>query len=155
MMGTSTDFCSKKRMAVSCTILVLVTLVTIALQSHFSYTAQLGQQLLSHKAKANTSCGKQEMKVLSDCQRCPRQELRNEEPFCMETGYKQWVECADGRRVYNWCDITPAVEERQFWMFELMAFLISGMSYAVVFMRQRKNDQLMMEKINRQIGLSA
>lgn len=26
-------------------------------------------------AKANSSCGKLEMKVLSECQRCPRQEL--------------------------------------------------------------------------------
>ena len=26
-------------------------------------------------AKANSSCGKQELKVLSECERCPRQEL--------------------------------------------------------------------------------
>ncbi|XP_076465944.1 uncharacterized protein LOC143297449 [Babylonia areolata] len=154
-MAIPTDYCNKKRMAASCAVLVLITLVTIAFQSHFSYTAQLEQQILSHKAKANSSCGKQEMKVLSACEKCPREELRNEEPFCMETGYKQQVECADGRHMYNWCDITPAVEERQFWLFELAALLITCASYTVVYVRQRKNDQLLMEKINRQIGLSA
>ena len=32
-------------------------------------------------AKANSSCGKQEMKVLSECQRCPRQELVSSNRF--------------------------------------------------------------------------
>ena len=56
--------------------------------------------------------------------------------------------------LFNRCDISPAVEERQFWLFELCALLITGASYAVVYIRQRKNDQLLMEKIHRQIGLS-
>ncbi|KAK7116832.1 uncharacterized protein [Littorina saxatilis] len=151
---TLLDVCNKKRMAAACLALVLVTLVTMTLRIHWSYTAQLEAQLLSHKTKANSSCGKQEMTVLSSCQRCPREELRAEEAYCMETGYKQWVKCADGRSLYNWCDITPAVEERQFWMFELMALVITGASYSVVFIRQRKNDQQLMDKIHRQIGLT-
>lgn len=52
------------------------------------------------------------------------------------------------------CDITPAVEERTFWIFELSTFIIGAASYTVVYLRQRKNDQLLMDKINRQIGLT-
>nr|KAG5706567.1 hypothetical protein BaRGS_028738 [Batillaria attramentaria] len=147
--------CNKKRMTIAAAGIVIVTVVTVTLRSHWSYTAQLEQQLLTHKAKANSSCGKLESQPLSSCERCPRDELRKEVPYCMETGFKQKVQCSDGREVYNWCDMTPADEERQFWIFEFCALMITAASYTVVYLRQRKNDQLMMDKINRQIGLSA
>lgn len=148
------DMCNKKRLALSAAIFTLVVIVTVALRSHWSYTAQLEQQLLAHKAKANSSCGTLQLTVLRECVHCQLEELRNEEPYCMETGFKEWVRCADGREVYNWCDITPAVEERTFWIFELCTFIIGAASYTVVYLRQRKNDQLLMDKINRQIGLT-
>ncbi|KAK7496887.1 hypothetical protein BaRGS_00011867 [Batillaria attramentaria] len=114
-----------------------------------------GKNFSETQAKANSSCGKLESQPLSSCERCPRDELRKEVPYCMETGFKQKVQCSDGREVYNWCDMTPADEERQFWIFEFCALMITAASYTVVYLRQRKNDQLMMDKINRQIGLSA
>ncbi|KAK0057425.1 protein JTB, partial [Biomphalaria pfeifferi] len=50
------------------------------------------------------------------------------------------------------CDISPAVEESDFWKFELCTLLLGLSSYAVVYLRQRKLDKRLMEKINKQIA---
>ena len=49
-------------------------------------------------------------------------------------------------------DISPAVEESDFWRFQAMTLTIGLLSYAVVHLRQQKLDQKVMEKIHKQIS---
>lgn len=50
------------------------------------------------------------------------------------------------------CDISPAVEESDFWRFQAITLTIGLMSYTVVYLRQQKLDQKLLEKINKQIS---
>jgi len=72
----------------------------------------------------------------------------------METGYKQQIQCDGDQSEHQiWCDMSPAVEERNFWTFQAMTFTIGLISYAIVYLRQQKLDKELMDKIHKQIGV--
>lgn len=50
------------------------------------------------------------------------------------------------------CDISPAVEEVDFWKFQLFTLLVGLSSYTVVYLRQKNLDKKLMEKIHKQIA---
>ncbi|KAK0057424.1 protein JTB, partial [Biomphalaria pfeifferi] len=37
---------------------------------------------------------------VSHCQRCPKEELRSEISYCMQTGYKELIKCDNGKEEY-------------------------------------------------------
>ena len=44
------------------------------------------------------------------------------------------------------------MEERSFWLFEASTALVGVASYVVVYVRQRRLDRLLTEKVHRQIA---
>lgn len=50
------------------------------------------------------------------------------------------------------CEITPYMDERNFWIFQAVTFIIFAVSYSLVRVRQKKLDGQLMDKINRQIA---
>ena len=44
------------------------------------------------------------------------------------------------------------VEERHFWIFEIVTAVIGLLSYGVVFLREQRLDKLLMDKVNKQIA---
>lgn len=146
------EFFTKKRMLVLLGIVLFLCFVYIILQSHFAYTRQLLQQesAIREKAKKAASCA--DYTVIEKCQRCPKKELRELLKVCMETGYKQKIKCSDGKVEWNWCDISPAAEESDFWRFQLIMLVIGIASYALVYLRQQKLDKILMDKIHKQIS---
>lgn len=50
------------------------------------------------------------------------------------------------------CEITPYMDERNFWIFQAVTFTIFAVSYSLVRVRQKKLDGQLMDKINRQIA---
>ena len=50
------------------------------------------------------------------------------------------------------CEITPYMDERNFWIFQAVTFTLFAVSYSLVRVRQKKLDGQLMDKINRQIA---
>ena len=44
------------------------------------------------------------------------------------------------------------IQSRNFNIFEVMAFLVGLVSYGVVFMRQKRLDRLLLDKVHKQIA---
>ncbi|KAK3728055.1 hypothetical protein RRG08_022107 [Elysia crispata] len=146
------EFFTKKRMLVLGGITLFLCFVYVILQSHFAYTRQLLQQESAIREKAKKAASCENYSVIEKCKRCPKKELRDLVQVCMETGYKQKIQCSDGKTEWNWCEISPAVEESDFWKFELIMLLIGLSSYALVYLRQQKLDKILMDKIHKQIS---
>ncbi|BFZ02155.1 hypothetical protein BsWGS_05195 [Bradybaena similaris] len=173
---------TKRRILAFLGFVVLVTGAGLLLNSHWEYNKQLAKQeeVIKNKARKSASC--EMFSVISRCERCSKQESRDDVGVCSETGYKQRIKCDSGKeefiwvnsqrriKVHNemfmgstsreglkfspvsWCDISPAVEESDFWKFQLCTLLLGLSSYAVVYLRQKKLDKRLMEKINKQIA---
>ncbi|CAL1541260.1 unnamed protein product [Lymnaea stagnalis] len=150
---------TKKRILVLAAFVVLFTVAFLVLRSHWEYTRQLPKEVFEKLFKIylnnfsepkETSCPV--YTSISRCQRCPKDELRAEVPYCKHHGYKEKIRCEDGKEEFVGCDISPAVEEAEFWKFELLTLLVGLTSYAVVYLRQKKLDKKLMEKINKQIA---
>ncbi|GFO49787.1 protein jtb-like [Plakobranchus ocellatus] len=146
------EFFTKKRVLALSGLIFFICFVYLILQSHFAYTRQLLKQEgeIREKAKKAASC--ESYTVVERCKRCPKKELRDLVKVCMETGYKQKIKCSDGKEEWNWCEISPAVEESDFWKFQLIMVLIGASSYAIVYLRQQKLDKILMDKIHKQIA---
>lgn len=100
----------------------------------------------------NKSCPSKKAKAVSDCERCSKDELRKLQPECQETGFKQKIICDNKETFYQNCEITPYMDERNFWIFQAVTFTIFAVSYSLVRVRQKKLDGQLMDKINRQIA---
>ncbi|CAG5128646.1 unnamed protein product [Candidula unifasciata] len=143
---------SKKRLLAFLGVVVLVTGAALILNSHWEYNKQLAKQeeVIRNKARKSAPC--ETFSVVSRCERCSKQELRDLVPVCSETGHKERIKCDSGKEDFIWCDISPAVEEADFWKFQLCTLVLGLSSYAVVYLRQKKLDKRLMEKINKQIA---
>ncbi|BFZ02156.1 hypothetical protein BsWGS_05194 [Bradybaena similaris] len=143
---------TKRRILAFLGFVVLVTGAGLLLNSHWEYNKQLAKQeeVIKNKARKSASC--EMFSVISRCERCSKQESRDDVGVCSETGYKQRIKCDSGKEEFIWCDISPAVEESDFWKFQLCTLLLGLSSYAVVYLRQKKLDKRLMEKINKQIA---
>lgn len=106
-----------------------------------------------HKlVSSNRTCKDEDILLEEACFRCSKPELKEEAPACMKTGYKQIVECKDGKKFWRSCEITPAMDEKKFWIFASVNLLIGIAAYAYVIRRQKTLDGILMEKINKQLS---
>ncbi|XP_005091081.1 protein JTB [Aplysia californica] len=143
---------TKKRVLAFVGFLSLIMFTTLILKSHWDYTTQLARQEEEIKSKVKKSSPCESYTEVSRCERCSKEELRTLVKHCMETGFKQRIRCSDGKESFLWCDISPAVEESDFWRFQAIVLTVGLISYAVVYLRQQKLDQKLMDKIHKQIS---
>ena len=83
--------------------------------------------------------------------------------------YKEKVRCDSGTEAYRSCDKINRLEERKFWIFELVCALTGGVRYrlqivknllnnffffsaSIVFLRQKQLDHKMYQRLQRQIA---
>ncbi|XP_041361168.1 protein JTB-like [Gigantopelta aegis] len=146
------ECCTKKRMIAAVITLISLSVLTLVLENKWSFEHKVKEAQMSSDVNANESCSSDKFTELDSCKKCSRKELRKLLPFCMETGYKQLVECDNGKKLFRQCMITADIEARSFWIFEAVNIILAVSSYTFVHFRRRKLDKLMMDKINRQIG---
>ena len=70
----------------------------------------------------------------------------------LNADYKEKVKCQSGKEAYRACDRVGRIEDRKFWMFEFVIFLMGGVSASVMFMRQKQLDHKMYQRLQRQIA---
>ncbi|XP_048733922.1 protein JTB-like [Ostrea edulis] len=147
------DFCSKKKMALAIFLLFSISVVILMVESAWPTRHKIQEvKYLSHLVPLNKSCPSKKAKAISDCERCSKDELRKLQPECQETGFKQKIQCDNKETFYQNCEITPYIDERNFWIFQVVTFTLFAASYSMVRVRQKKLDGLLMDKINRQIA---
>lgn len=147
------DFCTKKKMALAIALLFGISLVTLVVESAWpSHHKIQAVKFPSNLVPLNKSCPSKKAKAVSDCERCSKDELRKLQPECQETGFKQKIICDNKETFYQNCEITPYMDERNFWIFQAVTFTIFAVSYSLVRVRQKKLDGQLMDKINRQIA---
>ncbi|XP_022333411.1 protein JTB-like [Crassostrea virginica] len=147
------DFCTKKKMALAIFLLFSISVVTLVVESAWPTRHKIQEvKFPSHIVPLNKTCPPQKTKAVSDCERCSKDELRKIQPECQETGFKQKILCDNKETFYHNCEITPYMDERNFWIFQAVTFTLFAVSYSLVRVRQKKLDGQLMDKINRQIA---
>lgn len=149
---------SKKRMVAAIALLTGLSILVIILESsqlrnHLEDIHE-SHPLLKKELTAAEKCWTSESyKVVSACDLCSKEEINAHTPVvCVARGNKEKVKCASGKLAYRACDKVQWLEERKFWIFESVMCLVGGISYAVVFLRQKQQDHKMYQKIQRQIA---
>ncbi|XP_071104051.1 uncharacterized protein [Haliotis cracherodii] len=146
------ELCTKKRMVFAVIALICLSIVTLILESRWSYQRKLNDARFQAMANANETCKSGKYTALDVCKSCTRDELRREVHYCLEKGYKMLIQCENTKIMYTGCGITPDAEQRQFWIFEGVCLVIGIVSYLIVHQRRSMLDQIMMDKINKQIA---
>merc|ERR1711872_1129451 len=147
---------SKKRMVAAVALLAGLSILAIILESSQLRSHQEdihdSHPLLKKELTAAEKCWTQEeFTVVSECDLCSREEINAQSPVvCVARGNKEKVECKSGKVAYRACDKVRWLEERKFWLFELVMSLVGGLSYALVFLRQKQQGHKMYQKIQRQ-----
>jgi len=149
---------SKKRMVAAIALLAGLSFLVIILESsqlrNHQEDIHESHPLLKKELTAAEKCWTTETyNVVTECDLCSKEEINSHMPVvCVARGNKEKVKCASGKIAYRACDKVIWVEERKFWIFETVMCLLGGLSYAVVFLRQKQQDHKMYQKIQRQIA---
>ncbi|XP_061174050.1 protein JTB-like [Saccostrea echinata] len=147
------EFCTKKKMAFAIFLLFSISVIILVVESAWPTQHRIKEvKFPSNIVKLNKSCPSKKAKALSECERCSKDELRKLQPECQETGFKQKILCDDKDTFFQNCEITPYMDERNFWIFQAVSFTIFAVTYSLVRVRQKKLDGQLMDKINRQIA---
>lgn len=147
------EFCTRKRMALAIIVLLSLTVVTLIMEGMWSASHRLGEV---NSEEEESICGTEKVKVIESCQPCSAFEMKSSPAYCQKTGYREKVQCGKDNNPENAklrsCKVDPWVEEKKFWILELITCAVGFGTYGLVRYRQGKLDKLLMEKVNRQIA---
>lgn len=136
-------------MAIAILILVSLSVITLIVEGMWSTNHKhLG---IDENSEAMNVC-KGDEKIIKECHQCTNYDLKLPAAFCQATGYREEIQCSDGTTKYRSCKVEPWVEERKFWIFQLITFVVGVCSYSMVRYRQSKLDRDLADKVNRQIA---
>jgi hypothetical protein len=107
--------------------------------------------LISQKPKTflvenNSTCYlREEFETLSHCSPCTGFEIKlaksQKEGVCYHTHNKEVLRCKSGEIVIKSCDKIAWLEERNFYVFIVFAFIICAFSSTIVYTRQKFLDR--------------
>jgi len=133
--------------------ILVIILESSQLRSHQEDIHESHPLLKKELTAAEKCWTSEEFTVEAECDLCSKTEINSHSPVvCVARGNKEKVKCASGKVAYRACDKVRWVEKRKFLIFESAMLFISGISYALVFLRQKQHDHKMYQKIQRQIA---
>ncbi|XP_045215901.1 uncharacterized protein LOC123566107 [Mercenaria mercenaria] len=144
------EFCTRKRMVLAILLLFSLTVVTLIVEGRWSNNHKIAEV----NAENESRCGSEVVKVIESCRQCTTFEMKSEQAYCVKTGYREKIQCGKQKdNIYKRsCKVDPWIEERKFWILELVTCIVGIGTYGIVRHRQGILDQLLMEKVNRQIA---
>ena len=148
------EFCSKKRMVFAIAALaglsfLIIILESSQLRSHQEELQDIHEThpVLKEKLRPEDKCWmKEKFKVIEECDVCSPAEVtsivvctvaKSIHHFSTKKNlsllslldYKEKVECSSGTEAYRSCDKISRLEERKFWIFELVCALTGAVRY--------------------------
>lgn len=135
-------------LAISC--LALLTVLVLVIESNWTGTHRQKQFIIED----NSTCWRREdYTIIQDCHPCTAYEIASKsQGVCVHTNNKEVLRCKSGETVSRSCDKVAWLDERNYWKFQGILFLIGSASTFVSFMRQRFLDRQTTLKIQRQLG---
>lgn len=156
LLAIMIEFCTKKRMIAAIVFLIGISVMVLVIENHFPIGNGLKNSLSPHQENASELCDDHgSIETVIECKPCTAFDQKRIS-FCKLTGYIEQVKCHSGsnkdKELYRSCPPYAWVEEQRFWIFEGCSAVVGLASYGVVFLRQRRLDRLLIEKVNRQIA---
>ncbi|XP_060519894.1 protein JTB [Cylas formicarius] len=148
------ESCPKKRMLLGITLLGILTIVILIVESHWTDNERISSKRRSFIVEQNSTCWEKESyEVVKDCEPCTPFELRSKTlGVCIHTKYKEILKCANGDYVTRSCDRTAYYDEQSFWRFEASMFGLSAVSVICVFSRKKVLNKRMLQRVQRQLA---
>uniref|UniRef100_T1HFL2 Protein JTB n=1 Tax=Rhodnius prolixus TaxID=13249 RepID=T1HFL2_RHOPR len=156
------EFCSKKRMLAGIILLGGLTVIVLVYESQWAFEASnynhFGNysNLYKNLTDADFCWLNEEYSVVESCHPCSDFEVASKSnKACVQTQFKEAVKChKTGKQVFRSCDKVQWIEEKKFWQFEVLVFVIALTSTASVFLRQRLLDQQHLKTLQRRLACS-
>ncbi|XP_066147012.1 protein JTB [Euwallacea fornicatus] len=149
------ESCPKKRMLLGITVLGILTVVVLILESHWTDNNRKGNLKKStFVVEQNSTCfEKESFEVIKDCEPCSAFELHSKTlGVCVHTQYKEVLKCANGDVVTRSCDRAAYYDEREFWRFEGFMLVLSLVSTVCVSARKKVLNKRMVQRVQRQLA---
>ncbi|CAH1982947.1 unnamed protein product [Acanthoscelides obtectus] len=149
------ESCPKKRMVFGITFLVLLTVLVLIIESHWTDGKQRIRKPKFLVEQNSTCWEKEKYEVIKDCEPCSAFEIKSKHiGVCIHTHYKEVLKCANGEIVTRSCDKAAYYDEQQYWKFEGFMFLASIISTICVTTRRRVLEKRMLQRVQRQLANS-
>ncbi|CAG9763669.1 unnamed protein product [Ceutorhynchus assimilis] len=148
------ESCPKKRMLLGITLLGILTIVVLIVESHWTDNNHIPTRKTNFEVEHNSTCFQKEAyEVIKDCEPCSAYELRsNSLGVCIHTQYKEVLKCANGETVSRSCDRAAHHDEKIFWRFEGFMFGLSIISTLCVTARKKVLNKRMLQRVQRQLA---
>lgn len=150
------ESCTKRRMILAITFLGGLTLLVLVVESN--WTSGNGRNYVAavdkNSSNENNCWLHEEFEIVEVCHPCTDFEITSKSVgVCVPTHFKETISCKlSGKVVSRRCDRVTWLEERSFWMFEGLVFIVGVISTTAVFTRQKILDHRMLRRIQRQLA---
>ncbi|KAL1137675.1 hypothetical protein AAG570_009371 [Ranatra chinensis] len=147
---------------ISVVIFCRLTFIVLIFESQWAFEASsynhLGNySILEKNATGTDLCWLHEKyTVIEPCHLCSGFEIASQSnKACIPTHFKESVKCLkSGRQVFKSCDRVHWIEEKKFWQFEALMFVLCLTSSACVILRQKVLDQRHIRCLQRRLANS-
>lgn len=146
------EFCSRKRMVLVIIVLFSLTVLTLIVEGMWSSKHKLNE---INSDKEESLCESSDIQITASCRPCLNTENTVDGSRCQKTGFIEIVRCGKDNEMKSFkrsCKMDPWIEERKFWILEILTFVAGMTSFGVVKYRQRILDCQLTERVNKQIA---
>ncbi|XP_046404123.1 protein JTB [Ischnura elegans] len=148
------ESCSKRRMLLAVTFLGGLTLLVLVVESHWTNGTKKAYPETHTRNTSLSSCWlKEDYEIVEPCHLCNAFEINSlSVPACLQTHYKEVINCNVSGKVQRSCDRVAWIEERNFWIFEGLMLVFGSVSITAVFTRQKILDHRVLRRLQRQLA---
>ncbi|BES96507.1 Jumping translocation breakpoint protein [Nesidiocoris tenuis] len=155
------DVYSKRRMLAAVIFLGGLTFIVLIFESHWAFEASSVTHFgnysnLQKNASGNICKADEVVEVVEACHPCSDFEIASKSnKACLATHFKEAITCQkSGIKSYRSCEKVQWMEERKFWQFEFLIFVLALTSSASVVLRQKVLDQKHLRTLQRRLANS-
>lgn len=138
-----------------------VTLLVLILEGRWTWSATAARGTVAPSASSpqatNGSCWlHEEYEVVEECHPCTDFEVASKSiKECIPTKFKEVIKCRISGQAVRSCQKVVWLEERNFWLFEVLTLCGALISSLAVIIRQRQLDRRMMKRLQAQLSSCA
>ncbi|XP_066990906.1 protein JTB isoform X2 [Anabrus simplex] len=131
-----------------------LTLLVLVVESHFTSGTSRNHHGSVSKNSSSECWTREEYDIIEPCHPCTDFEITSQSNgVCLKTHFKEVLKCQkSGVTVTRSCEKVQWLEERNFWIFESLMFVIGVISTAAVFARQKVLDHRMLRRVQKQLA---
>ncbi|XP_074094831.1 jumping translocation breakpoint protein JTBR [Cotesia typhae] len=148
------ESCTKKRMLLAVTLLGGLTVLVLIVESQ--WTDSTNNKPFIENLERNATCTTNgDYEIITECHPCTAFEIASKSiGVCIHSRYKEILRCKTGETVTRSCDRVAWLEEREFFKFQGVMFVLSFLSCVTVFWRENILRKRIIRKVAKQLRAS-